>query len=437
MTPRGERAADALALVALKLALGAWILHTGFTHVSDDDYARTAIAEGFAHTPRIDPSGTSWLPFPFWVEGAAMMGFGRSLAVARAVALVLGAAAVAAPYLAMRAAGTDRIAAFVATVVAMALPYGAWLGAATVPEGWTGAITAAALIATAPEAQGGRARLWGAGLLLAASLSRYEAWPAAAAFAALCAVQATRSPLRASHVACALVAAAGPIAWMAWNAHAHGSPTHFVTRVTTFRHAVGAADVPLGDKLLGYPRSLLVDTPEAAVLALAGALGLALDASLRARWSRAAIACGAVLAFLVAGDLGDGAPTHHPARALTAVWWIAAGAGVDAARVLVARAKGRWRIASLGATSALALAWVIALPLRWQTAPGESDAERRDAQIERGLAMRARAVTAAEITPCAFEHFALVAAWGAPERATLKARTGEPVTAACPRVEER
>jgi hypothetical protein len=224
---------------------------------------------------------------------------------------------------------------------------------------------------------------------------------------------------------------------MAWNAHAHGSPTHFVTRVTTFRHAVGAADVPLGDKLLGYPRSLLLDTPEVALLAVAGAVGLALDSSLRARWSGAAIACGAVLAFLVAGDLGDGAPTHHPARALTAVWWIAAAAGVDAARALVARALGRWRVAALGTTGALALAWLIALPVRWRAAPGQSDAERRDVQIERGLAMRARDVAAADITPCAFEHFALLAAWGAPERATLKPRTGEPVTAACPRVQEQ
>jgi hypothetical protein len=70
-------------------------------------------------------------------------------------------------------------------------------------------------------------------------------------------------------------------------------------------------------------------------------------------------------------------------------------------------------------------------------APGETDAERRDAQIARGLEMRGRNVGAVEITPCAFEHFALLAAWGAPERATIRARTGAPVTGDCPRVEER
>src|ERR1700720_407365 len=102
---------DLTLLFALKLAIGAWILHTGFTHVSDDDYARTVIAEQFAHAPRLDPSGTSWLPVPFWVEGLVMMAAGRSLAVARAVSVVLGAASVAAPYLAMRAVGMRRGAA--------------------------------------------------------------------------------------------------------------------------------------------------------------------------------------------------------------------------------------------------------------------------------------------------------------------------------------
>ncbi|MBV9948922.1 MAG: hypothetical protein JOZ69_18885, partial [Myxococcales bacterium] len=40
-------ARDAAALALVKVALGAWILHRGFTHVSDDDYARTVIAEQF------------------------------------------------------------------------------------------------------------------------------------------------------------------------------------------------------------------------------------------------------------------------------------------------------------------------------------------------------------------------------------------------------
>ena len=88
MMPRRERAWDALVLMVAKLALGAWVLRQGFTHVSDDDYARTVIAEQFAHAPRLDPSATSWLPLPFWLEGSAMGVGGRTLEVARAVAVV-------------------------------------------------------------------------------------------------------------------------------------------------------------------------------------------------------------------------------------------------------------------------------------------------------------------------------------------------------------
>jgi hypothetical protein len=436
MTPRHERAFDALGLVALKLALGAWVLHTGFSHVSDDDYSRTAIAEAFAHAPRLDPSGTSWLPFPFWIEGFSMMAAGRSLAVARAVAVALGAATAIAPYLASRVAGMSRGAALIASIVAMSFPYGAWLGVATVPEGWAGAVTAAALIGM------GQARLrpWCAAALLAASLSRYEAWAACAVFAAFCTMQgARRSPgtTPVIEAACVLGATAGPLAWMAWNAHAHGSPLHFLARVATFRQAAGLASVPLADKLLGYPRALLTDTAEAGFLGLAGLLGIAASPSLRKRWAWVAVAAGAILAFLVAGDLGDGAPTHHPARALSAVWWLTAAMGVDTLAAGAARLEGRPQVAARALGGALVLAWLALLPGRLRDAPGETDSERRDAQIARGLSMRARSVGAVEITPCAFEHFALLAAWGAPERASIHARTGAPVTDACPLVEER
>jgi hypothetical protein len=34
--------------------------------VSDDDYARVVIAQRLSLA--LDPSGTSWLPFPFWLR---------------------------------------------------------------------------------------------------------------------------------------------------------------------------------------------------------------------------------------------------------------------------------------------------------------------------------------------------------------------------------
>jgi hypothetical protein len=449
MMLRRERAWDALGLVVAKAALGAWVLRQGFTHVSDDDYARTVIAEQFAHAPRLDPSATSWLPFPFWLEGTAMMAGGRSLEMARVVAMVAGAASVAAPYLAMRAVGVRRWAAVAATAIAMALPWNAWLGVATVPEGWFGALVAAAAITMDRE----DARPWAAAALLTAALSRYEAWPVCALLVALALWRAARPrpvgrerpdvvdragarPGRA--IASALLAAAGPAAWLAWNAHAHGSALHFVARVTTFRQAIGAADVPLSEKLLAYPNALLQETPEVAVLGGMGVVGFLVHPALRERWRWAAAATLAILVFLVWGDARDGAPTHHPARALAATWWILVGMGVDAVATLGQRVHARdLRLLALGLAAAAGIAWCAALPGRWAEAPGKSDAERRDGPIARGLDLRARNVRHVEVTPCAFEHFALLAAWGAPERATVSPRTGQPMTDACPLVLER
>ncbi|HEX8793149.1 MAG TPA: hypothetical protein VF765_19530 [Polyangiaceae bacterium] len=419
-------------LAAAKLALGAWVLHAGFTHVSDDDYARTVIAQQFAHAPRLDPSGTSWLPAPFWIEGLAMMVLGRTLAAARAVAMILGAASVAAPYLAMRAAGMKRAAAIAATAVAMTLPWSMWLGVATVPEGWANALVAAGVIAMAVEG----ARPWAAAALLVASLSRYEAWPACAVMAAFCAWGAAAAwprEGRRTAVACALAAVAGPVAWMLWNAHAHGSALHFVARVTNFRRAIGAADVPVVDKLLDYPRALVTEAPVAALLGLTGCAGL-LRPELRRRWGLPALTAAVVLAFLVWGDVRDGAPTHHPARALVAVWWILVAMGADTLATLFALHR---RALAYAVGGLLTVATVATLLLNASAPPGTSDADAREPQIARGFDLRARHVLHADVTPCAFEHFAMLAAWGAPERANVAPRTGAPVTADCPAVVER
>ena len=442
---RGRRSARALStdvallglLCAFKLGIDACVLHVGFSHVSDDDYARTVIAEQFAYAPRLDPSATSWLPLPFWIVGGAMRVLGRSLEAARIVAIAIGALGVVPPYVAMRAARVSRATALAATLVAMSLPWNAWLGAATVPDGWTAGLIAAAAIAMHRDG----ARPWCAVALLAASLARYEAWAACAILAIVSGIRAARSGERRivwREVGCALVALAGPALWMAWNAHAHGSAFHFMARVSAFRRTIGAADVPFRDKLLGYPRAFLSDTPEAAALGACGMAGLWASAQIRSRWSGAAIVALAVLAFLVAGDLGDGAPTHHPARALIAVVWVCVGMGIDAtARAIASRRAQASRWVSGLAAASIAVLWVDSLPARWTMAPGEGDSDRRDPQIARGLELRRREAGSADVTPCQFEHFALIAAWGAPERVHVNARTGGAITTACPQVNVR
>ncbi|MGA2448700.1 MAG: hypothetical protein ABTD50_08505 [Polyangiaceae bacterium] len=423
-------------LVALKLIVDAWILRQGFTHVSDDDYSRTTISELFAKTPRLDPSGTSWLPLPFWVEGGILMLFGRSLSMARAVAIALGAACIVLPRTAMRVAGMRRRVALVATATVLVLPWNAWLGVATVPDGWTGALAAAAVIGALTDPSHRTA--WAAALL-AAALSRYETWPACAVVAAFLFTDGARAGrLRKALLPIALCAA-GPVAWMAWNAHAHGSLVHFLTRVSAFRRASGGAAVPLSQKLFGYPRALWADTPEVVVLGVLALLGFGLVPELRKRWGRATLVAGAVLLFLVAGDVGDGAPTHHPARALVMTWWILAPAGIEAIGNLVHRLP-RWgrpfRSATVSALCAGAIAWCIALPTRWAASPGRTPWDDRRPQIARGLDLRERRVSGVTIVPCQFEHFALLAAWGQPERAVLLPRSGAPPGPECPWVQE-
>ena len=433
---KGTVALDAIVLMAIKVALGAWVLHSGFTHLSDDDYARTVIAEQYAHSPKLDPSGTSWLPLPFWICGLVMIVAGRTLGVARAVALGLGAAAVALPYVAMRAVGAKRHVAIATTGIAMALPYDAWLGVATVPEGWVGPVAAAALIVSGSGRASAGARAWAAVALLAASLSRYEAWPACAAFVVFCLWRVLRGARVRGDIVWILIAAAGPVAWMAWNAYAHGNALSFVARVTSFRRAIGVGNVRLSDKLLGYPRELVLETPEVAILGVLGAVGMIVERTLRARWGAPLIAAGAIVAFLIAGDIGDGAPTHHPARALVAVWWILVAIGTDAISWAVANARPGVRSATIAVFAMLGVGWALSLPSRIRRAPGESDEERRDVQIARGLDMRARGVRSAEITPCAFEHFALLAAWGAPEKATVNPPVKGATSTSCPFVKE-
>jgi hypothetical protein len=276
-----------------------------------------------------------------------------------------------------------------------------------------------------------------AAALLAASLSRYEAWPACVILAVLCIGRAAREANPWRNYACAVAAAAGPIAWTAWNAHAHGSALHFLSRVSTFRQAIGAADIPVRDKLFGYPWALVRETPEAAVLGIVGAAGIARNAVLATRWRVAAVVAVAIGVFLVLGDLRDTAPTHHPARALAAVWWIFVGMGVDTmVDVVRGVVSDKRRLALTGTTALLAISWCAWLPARWSMAPGNSESARRDVQIARGLDMRSHSVWRAVITPCSFEHFALIAAWGEPERADVRRRTGEPPSADCPRVVE-
>jgi hypothetical protein len=410
---RRDLVRDALLVAAIKTAVSLLVLALGFTHVSDDDYARVVIAQLFAHSPKLDPSGTSWLPFPFWVNGLAMMIFGRTLEVARVVAITLSSLAATAPYLGARAMGVKRTPALLGAIMASCTPVCAWLGAATVPEGFSGLVTAGAIMAIASGQS--RPSLLGAAGLLVASLSRYESWPACALAAVLLASR-TRRAVTPINVAGMLACALGPIAWMLWNKHQHGSFTHFFTRVSAY-HAAHSPPRSSAVVVLGEAAASFAAFPESLPLMVLALVALR-HPTARTRW---ALVCGCVIAtiaFLVIGDLRGGAPTHHAERALVPIV------------ACVAMMGNEQLFGAMPRAAAMAgVAWLAVALVRIRSFPGGTPAEDRRAQIARGRELRG--VATLDLTPCAYEHFALIAAFGSPENVTI----GPPVPAGlCPSI---
>ncbi len=367
----GLSRADLARVAALRVALSGAVLLFGFRSVSDDDFSRVVIAQQLVHAPKLDPSGTSWLPFPFWLDGAAMLVLGRSLLVAHLVAVLLGAAASVLVAIAAHRLTNERRAALFAGHLATLFGWSAWLGVATVPELFTAALTlfAAASLATRSP----RDRLLGALALLAATLSRYEPWPVAAAFALWNAADVARGRLArtaprdapvdlrdapidlrdapidlrdvpvdlrdvpldlrdapaprrfaaATGAIASIVAIAGPVLWIAWNRVSHGDAFHFVARVTAYRRALGeTANESTLARFAAYPGALVREMPEI-VIPAAIAASLLVTPRARAAVLAPLHACAAPLALaavqIVALSLAlvkDGAPTHHPERAV-------------------------------------------------------------------------------------------------------------------------
>jgi 4-amino-4-deoxy-L-arabinose transferase-like glycosyltransferase len=225
---------------------------------------------------------------------------------------------------------------------------------------------------------------------------------------------------------------------MGWNAYAHGSAFHFVERVAAYRQAIGAAPASLITRLTTFPVAVATAAPAITGCAAVGAAALAVDGQVRARWAWPLASAIAILAFLVAGDLRDGAPTHHPERAVIPITWILAAFAADALVTLarrIAPARASQRVLVANAVAIAILGWCLTLPGRWADHPASSASESRDAQIARGLVLAAQPPPHVTVTPCDYEHFALIAAFGAPERVAIAPATHAPVTPACPHVE--
>jgi hypothetical protein len=381
---RARAAIDIGAVVAVKAAAAAWVWLGGFRAVSDDDFARVVLAQRWAADPKLDPTGTSWLPVPFWIHGGVMWLIGdTSLTCARVTSFALGLASAVLVWFAARLLVADRRAALAGALVAAAFPWSARLGVATVPELPTAALAFFAVASLA--SRDGGVRVAAAFALLAASLSRYEPWPLVIAFAVVSLWQARRAEIEwRAAIAAVVIATLGPAAWIAHNAYAHGEALHFLVRVSAYKRAVGGDD---SLAVIGYALALLREEPELWIAAVACAIGASLRSvptETASPWPRLAGALAFMVLALSLAAARGGAPTHHNGRALLAVW-LALAVYVGAGLTRIALAKGHARIA-VGLVSIAALP-VGALVLRPWYARLDSMADR-EPEVAIGRAVR-------------------------------------------------
>jgi 4-amino-4-deoxy-L-arabinose transferase-like glycosyltransferase len=392
------RPADALLVGAAKLVTSALVLSTGFRAVSDDDYARLVIAQRFAESPSLDPSGTSWLPVPFWIYGSAFSVFGGGLGVARATALVLGVFSVLCVWVAAGWLGANRRGALAAALLAGVFDWSAWLGAAVLPEAPAAGLVVLGLGSLASREPD---RRWvGAVALAGACLSRYEAWPVAAVFSVFQALDARR---RSSwSLAVPALVAVSPIAlWLAHGVVRHDDALFFWHRVASYKRALGVAPgrAPWLDPLVAL-------AARGALLA-ATAFALAYRAKILreslAPFARGFLAASALVAFLVVGSVGGAAPTHHAERALLPVFFfLFCVLGRVAGSVL---ASPRWY-------NAAAVALIALYP--WKVLSPPSDFAHRELELHIGSRARELGAPALVVDTADYGHLAVTAAFGRP-----------------------
>jgi hypothetical protein len=308
-----------LGVVALRAIATAWVAASGFVAISDDDYARTVIAQQFYFEPKWDPSGSSWLPFPFWLTGLLMLLAGPHILVAQIAACALSLASAAAVYVAGRWLELEERIALLGAAGAALLPHAVWLGYATVPDGYTAALALLGITSTVSKCT--RRRALGAALISLAALCRYEVWSLSVFVGGLAALDALRWR-RPALLAVAALAVAGPVGWMIHGQVTYGDPVFFISRVASYRQMLGRSAASFAHALLGYPRALVCAEPELAI-AVVSALPLLFQRKLPATLLRPALGALVLLGFLIWGDMRDGAPTHHSERPLLCIWLLA------------------------------------------------------------------------------------------------------------------
>jgi hypothetical protein len=160
-------------------------VRVGTPILSYDDIYRTLFAHAWAREPYFFTERLVWLPFPLIVGGLAMRITGEAFWTSMAVDLVACAVAIAALYR-FTAECFGRLAGWIAASMWGLVPWVIFLGLSRYGEPVFLAAAALGALSWRHWSDTGRGRdLAGASLALtAAVLTRYEAWPLAAALAA-------------------------------------------------------------------------------------------------------------------------------------------------------------------------------------------------------------------------------------------------------------
>jgi hypothetical protein len=426
---RNELLLAYVAIFALHAFVCMWVRNLGFDHISDDDFSRVTIAQGFAHKASLDPSGTSWLPFPFWILGFGMKILGRQLDTARGLSIFFASAAAPLPWIAMRLIGLPKLRGFLAWLFAFGMPWAVWVGAATVPESFSTSLSVAAVIALGNRADdvelSRRAKIAFGAAMMAACLSRYETWPMAAVLAIALALRWWKKRDQVTMIALTLCIA-GPLLWMAWNAHAHDGPLHFFRRVATYHERYGAKDSTFDAATL-FPKLLLALRPEVIMPGFLLSLVALSDEDMRKRWGTALLAAWSVVVFLSIGNARDGSATHHSERALLPAFFLFAMYVADVVLIpwiirdpkISVEARANAPKAQKTFAAFITIAWLVTLFRDADRMPGTTPSEDRSEQLQRGDKLYRDGAQHLEVTPCSYEHFALIAAYGSPENVTV------------------
>jgi len=287
-----------------------------------------------------------------------------------------------------------------------------------VPEIVTAALCASSLLLT--RRADPHAMLLSAVLLLPATLSRYEAWPVAVFLLLSLAVPgghdgSGQRPARqiGARVKAAVITAAGPLSWIAWNAYAHGDPLHFHARVSAYWFAWGGGTAGPASAWWLYPKTVILDAPILAASLAGGVVWIRRRAHLRT-WLRPALgALGVVAALTFAQGIG-GAPTHHPERTLLLVWavgWIAAADWLAGRHAPNGTGWDRWRHLWVTAT-------LLFLVTRTHSVSSWYGV-RRGEEVRLGTWLRQHTEGPLLLAPEDYGYFAIMAAMGAPERVRL------------------